>query len=225
MYRESPRTNYGKIGKTTGWATFLLGIVYVLTTILGFLSLNSSNDPIGDPYFTIMELLTILIAPLMAVSMVTVHYYAAPEDKTYSLAALVLMFIMAGITSSVHFVILTVSKYFETLDAKVFALFFTFEWPSVVYSLDILAWDWFFALSLLFAATVFKVGRLAKILRKLMIVCGFLSLCGLLGVVVEDMHVRNIGIIGYAVIAPFVFLLIGIVVGGTKQVNESVNLS
>jgi hypothetical protein len=34
-------------------------------------------------------------------------------------------------------------------------LFLSFKWPSVSYALTILAWDVFFALSVLFAAPVF----------------------------------------------------------------------
>ncbi len=88
----------------------------------------------------------------------------------------------------------------------------------MVYALDILAWDWFFALSFLFAAPVFKVGRLEATIRYLMIISGILSLAGLIGMPLADMQVRNIGIIGYALVAPFVFLLLGIVFGRAQPV-------
>jgi hypothetical protein len=91
------------------------------------------------------------------------------------------------------------------------SLLFSFKWPSVAYTLDILAWDWFFALSMLFGAAVFKGGRLELTVRMLMIVSGVLSLVGLIGVPLADMQVRNIGIIGYAVVTLFVFPLLGIV--------------
>jgi hypothetical protein len=91
----------------------------------------------------------------------------------------------------------------------------------VVYTLDILAWDWFFALSMLCAAPVFKVSRLEIAVRNLMIVSGVLSLAGLIGVPLADMQVRNIGIIGYGIVAPLVFLLLGIVFGRIRQVPEN----
>jgi hypothetical protein len=67
----------------------------------------------------------------------------------------------------------------------------------VVYALDILGWDVFFALSMLFAAPVFSGGRLATLIRVLMIASGVLALAGLSGVAVGDMQLRNIGIVGY----------------------------
>ena len=122
---------------------------------------------------------------------------------------------MCGITSSVHFVILTVSR---QLEANSVSWLLSFKWPSVAYTLDILAWDWFFALSMLFAAPVFGVGRLEQTVRILMIVSGVLSLAGLIGVPLANMQIRNIGIIGYGVVAPVVFLLLGIVFGRTQYV-------
>ena len=90
----------------------------------------------------------------------------------------------------------------------------------VAYTLDILAWDWFFAISMLFAAPVFGVGRLEQTVRMLMIFSGVLSLTGLIGVPLANMQIRNIGIIGYGVVAPVVFLLLGIIFGRTQPMPK-----
>jgi hypothetical protein len=50
-------------------------------------------------------------------------------------------------------------------------LFLSFRWPSIAYALDILSWDAFFAVSMLFFAA-------------------------LAGVIAGDMQVRNIGVAG-----------------------------
>jgi hypothetical protein len=89
-------------------------------------------------------------------------------------------------------------------------LFMSFTWPSVPYALDILAWDVFFALAVLFAAPVFSGNRLAASIRALMIASGVLSLAGLSGVVVGDMQLRMIGVVGYAGVFPVVALLLAI---------------
>jgi membrane protease YdiL (CAAX protease family) len=92
--------------------------------------------------------------------------------------------------------------------------------------LDILAWDWFFALSILFAVPVFKGSGLERTLRYFMVVSGVLSLVGLLGVPLAIMKVeywltvRNIGIVGYALVAPVAFLLMGIVFGRSQREPE-----
>ncbi len=217
MSHEGFTPQHRTIGRTAAWAVSILLVVYAVTTVLGFLSLKSPLDPIGDPYFSIMELLTVLIAPLLVLSMVAVHAYASPDVKAYSFSALVFMIILAAITSCVHFVILTVGHQIEATGLPWVPLFLSFRWPSVVYALDILAWDWFFALSMLFAAPVFKGRGLEGAVRILMIISGVLSLVGLIGVPLADMQIRNIGIIGYAIVAIVVFLLLGIVFGRTHH--------
>lgn len=213
------------VGRIGAWGVFVFLVMYAVTTALGFLSLESPDDPIGDPFFTIMELLIVLIAPLMVVSMVAVHAYASPEVKVYSFTALIFMILLAAITSSVHFVVLTVSRQLEAMGLAGSSLLFSFKWPSVAYTLDILAWDWFFALSMLLAALVFKGGKLEKTVRLLMIISGVLSLAGLIGVPLANMQVRNIGIIGYAVVTLFIFPLLGIIFGRTPPAPGDAELN
>jgi hypothetical protein len=199
------------IGMSASWAVSALLILYSSTLVLGLFSLKSPDDPIGNPYFTILELLIVLMMPLMILVMTALHAYASPGSKAYSLTALVMMIPAAAITSCVHFVILTLSRDGEMAEFPWSSLFLSFKWPSVAYALDILAWDWFFALSMLFAAPVFKSGRLEMVVRSLMFATGFLSLAGLIGVPLADMQVRMIGVIGYAGLTPILFLFLGII--------------
>ena len=223
MSQEDFTPLHRNLGRAAAWSIFFLCVIYAVTTILGLLSLKSPQDPIGDPYFTMMELLIILLAPLMVITMIVVHAYAPREAKAYSFTALVFMVVMAVITSSLHFVVLTVSRQIEAAGLASASLFFSFKWPSVVYTLDILAWDWFFALAILFAAPVFKNGRLETAVRYIMVASGVLSLVGLFGVplailkVEYWLNVRNIGIVGYALVSPVAFLMLGIIFGRTKQ--------
>lgn len=208
------------LGRTASFAVSFLLIVYAVTLVLGLLSLKSPQDPIGDPYFSILELLIVVMAPLIIIVMVAVYFYASSETKMYSLIALAFMVIMAAITCSVHFVILTVSRQIGATGFAWASLFFSFKWPSVVYTLDILAWDFFFALSMLFAAPVFKTDRLEKTVRVLMVTNGLLSLAGLIGVPLADMNIRNIGIIGYVGVSIVMFPLMGVILGRTQQILE-----
>jgi hypothetical protein len=216
MSHEGLASEHRILGRTATWAVFLLSVAYFIPLTLGLLTLKSPRDPIGEPYFTIMELLIILMAPCMVASMVVVHYYAPTERKAYSLTALAFMVLLAGLTSCVHFVFITVGHQIEAIGLSWVPLFISFKWPSVTYALDILAWDIFFPLSMLFAAPVFSGGKLEAAVRLLMIVSGVLCLAGLIGVPLADMNYRNIGIIGYALVAPVAFLLLGILFGRTQ---------
>ncbi|MGB9929141.1 MAG: hypothetical protein ACPK85_12185 [Methanosarcina sp.] len=219
MLHENFTRQHRILGRSASFAISFLLIAYMITLVLGFLSLKSPTDPIGDPYFSILELLIIVISPLLVIVMIAVNAYASSETRMYSLTALVFMIIMATITCSVHFVILTVSRQIESAGFTWAPFFFSFKWPSVVYALDILAWDFFFALSMLFAAPVFKIGRLEKTIRTLMIISGVLSLAGLIGVLLANMNIRNIGILGYAGVSIAVFILLAIIFGRAKQIE------
>jgi len=196
-------------------------VAYAGTLAVGFLSLKSPQQPIGDPMFSILEFLIIVMMPVMVTLMVAVHAWAPSRAKTLSLTAVVFMGLLAGVTCSLHFVILTVSRQAAFAGQSWLPLLLSFKWPSVAYALDVLAWDFFFPLSMFFAAPVFGGSRLATSIRVLMIASGVLALAGLSGVVVGDMQLRNIGIIGYVVVFLVVAGLLAVLFYRTRPGVES----
>jgi hypothetical protein len=185
------------VGILSAVATVILLVAYAVTLVVGLLSLESPQEPIGDPMFTLLEILIIVMMPAMVALMVAVHAWAPMHAKTLTLTSVVFMGLLAGVTSVVHFCVLSLSRQPEFAGQSWLPMVLSFKWPSVVYALDILAWDIFFPLSMLFAAPVFWGSRLAAWIRVLMIASGVLAFAGLSGVVVGDMQLRNIGIVGY----------------------------
>jgi len=186
-----------RIGLSCAALTLVLLVAYAVTLVIGLLSLDSQDQPIGDPIFTILEVLIIVMMPAILGLMTAVHAWAPARLQTLSFTAVIFMGLLAGLTCSLHFVILTVSREPEFAGQQWLPLVFAFEWPSVVYALDILGWDIFFPLAMLFAAPVFAGSRLATWIRWLMVTSGVLALAGLSGVATGDMQLRNIGIVGY----------------------------
>ena len=194
------------LGVFSAAGTVLLIVAYAVTLVLGLLSLESPDEPIGNPMFTILEVLIIIMMPAMILLMVAVHAWAPARLKTLSLTALVFMALLGVVTCSVHFVSLTLSRQAAFAGQSWLPLVLEFRWPSVVYALDILGWDFFFPLSMFFAAPVFSGSRLAAWIRWMMITSGTLALAGLIGVALGDMQLRNIGIVGYV----GVFLIVAV---------------
>jgi hypothetical protein len=199
-----------RLGIVSGVGTVFLSALYTVPLLAGLLSLRSPDAPIGDPWFSMMEILIILTMPFMVGLMVAVQAWASPETRVFSLLALVFMGLLTGLTCSVHFVILTVSHQAEFAGQSWLPPLLSFKWLSVTYALDILAWDVFFALAVLSAAPVFSGSRLARSIRLLMIISGALALGGLSGVILHDAQFRNIGIVGYAGVLPVAALLLAI---------------
>ncbi len=180
----------------------VLCLVYGAVLAVGLLTLPSRDAQIQEPWFTLLELLTIAIAPAIVTFTAALHAFASPERKPAALASLAFMSICACVTCVVHFAILTLGHH-PAISGQAWAgLIFSFRWPSIAYALDILAWDVFFPLGALFAAAAVQGPGLAQVVRTLLYASAALALVGLAGAPLANMQVRNVGIIGYAVLFP-----------------------
>jgi hypothetical protein len=191
-----------RLGIASGSAVAALGLFYVCVLTAGLFTLPASEEEIQQPWLTLMELLIIAIAPAMVLLTVSLHAQSSEERKPFALASVVFMAMSAATTSTVHFTILAVSHHPAFATEHWTPLAFAFKWPSISYALDILAWDVFFPLAALFSAAAVQGHGLAAFVRLLLLASAVISLMGLFGVAVANMQVRNIGIIGYAVLFP-----------------------
>jgi hypothetical protein len=157
-----------------------------------------------------MELLILGIAPAMVSMTIAIHAWATPADKSLALASVVFMTMAAVLTCAVHFCILALASQPAFASEPWTHRVFSFEWPSIAYGLDILAWDFFFPLSAWFAGLTIQGEGLERKIRSLLFASGALAFLGLLGVPLSNMHVRNVGIIGYALVFPVACVLIAI---------------
>jgi len=107
--------SYIKIGQTASLSVFVLGIFYLIITVLGFLSLKSLQEQIPDPFFTMMEIMSILISLNMAISLTALFFIQTSKTKKMiSLVSFLLMYLVTCITSCVHFVILSFRSIYNT---------------------------------------------------------------------------------------------------------------
>ena len=194
-----------RLGIASALLLVVLEILYAVVLIMGLSNLDGPGEPIPDPYFTAMEVLILAIMPPTVLLAVAVQSSCAPDKKPFAFASVIFIAIATTITTAVHTSILFLSR------APAFAEMshvFSFEWPSVVYVLDILAWDVFFALFAVFLALALDRRGVEGWARWLSFLSGVLAFAGLLGAVVGDMQIRNIGIIGYVGVFPIAALLI-----------------
>lgn len=208
------------LGKRSCYTQFGLSMAYVPTMAAGVVAVGGFNAPIRDPYQAVMELLIFPVAVALVVAFAALHAYAPAPKKTLSLSALVLVALMAGITMCVHVIVLTVGRQANEATLPGFEMLFSWTWPSMIYALDIVAWDFCLGVALLLAAAVFSGSRLALWVRRGLIISGLLCLGGLLGAVLGDMNVRNIGVLGYAFVLPVVMLQMGRLFAATPATDD-----
>ena len=185
------------IGFAAALITAILLVFYAIVLFLGYLASTSSEEPISGKLFTLMEILILLMMPAMVTLMAALHARTPGELQIMSHLAVVFMAVSAGITCTVHLLIVLLSPHPAFNEQPWFSLIFAFTWPSVVYAADILAWDFFFPLSVLFAAATMNGSPLASWIRRLLIVSGVVAASGLIGAFLGNMQLRDIGVVGY----------------------------
>ena len=174
-----------------------MGIAYALALTAGF-AVHGLSEPIVDPILAVMEVLTVLSALPMVVLMAAVHSVAAAGRKIFGVVALAFTVLFAGTTIAVHFVELTARR--QTGSAGI-------VWPSATYAVELLAWNLFLGLALLFAAPVFAGVGQERNVRRGLVVTGLLCIAGVVGPSVGNMRLQLVGVVGYAAALPVVCLL------------------
>jgi hypothetical protein len=137
----------------------------------------------------------------VVVQMAAVHACAPAHLRMFVLIAFGWMLVAAGLTMTVHVVELVVARRVEPGAVPGFTRLFGFEWPSMLYAVDVAAWDLLLGLSLLFAAAVF-IGHRYRAVRRGLLLGAVLCLAGLVGPATDVIAWRGIGILGYVVVFP-----------------------
>jgi len=201
-----------RIGLWSATSVAAIGVVYVIVGLVGVVAHPPSPHPLNqvDPYLAILEVLIILSAVALIVMMAAVYAYAPPYRKTCALTALAFIVALAVLTCGMHFASLTVGRQIESSALPGLSQQLSFGWPTLTLGLDLLAWDFFLGLSMLFAAPVFKGDGLPKRVRVSMIVTGTLCLAGTLGPASGHLNIQYFGIAGYAFALPLACALLAL---------------
>lgn len=187
-----------RLGSWSAVAVLLISVAYLVTLGIG-VAVHGLAEPIVDPILAVMEVLTLMSAPPMVVVMAAIHDYAPVNRKIFGLIALAFTILFAGATSVVHFVELTALR---QLGSRAIV------WPSPAYAVELLAWNLFLGLALLFAAPVFDGGGPERSVRRGLLVGGVLCVAGIVGPAVGNMRLQLVGVLGYAGVLPVVCFML-----------------
>ena len=185
-----------------GWwaaiALVAIGVAYTMALAAAF-ARHGLSEPIVDPILAIMEILTLLWIVPFIVLMAAIHEHATPERRIFAVVALAFAIMLAGTTAAVHFAGLTSGR---QLGGGGIA------WPSSAYAIELLAWNLFLGVALVFAAPVFAGTAGARAVRRALVFCGTLCIAGIAGPVAGDMRLQLVGVVGYVLVLPVVCVMI-----------------
>jgi len=184
--------------------TAAIAVLFVIVGAAGILLRPPGGSTLSqvDPYLAIHEVLMLLSAISLVIMMASLYRCAPPDRRIFGLTALAFTVLFAALTCAVHFVSLTVGRQIDPGASPWLSHQLVFDqWPTLAMSLDLLAWDFFLGLALLFAAQVFTGGPVRQA-RISMIVAGTLCLAGALGPASGRLEIQYLGIAGYAFALP-----------------------
>lgn len=175
-----------------------LGVIYVGLIVWGIITQDPETGFIRDPVRILMEIITMVSAVVLLLFAISIKNLLDPEHAFPAEISVVFMTLLVSLTSVVHFVSITVSNQIVDVNPALSPLL-SLNWPSLLLSIDILAWDVFFGIAFIFLGQSLKQVKELYASRIVMILSGILALLGLIALPLNNMNLRFIGIFGYTV--------------------------
>lgn len=191
-----------RAGEVSAWTSVALAVLYIPAIAGAF---GAPPGPAQQAFFAVAQVLIILTAlPLVGVA--AALYLCAPAGRRiWGLGGFGFMLLLAGTTIGLHFVELTVARRLPVGSPA--GPLFSWEWPGVLYGVEVVAWDLFFGIAMVCAALTLP-GHNARWARRLLLASGLLSLAGLVGPALDVMALRTVGIFGYTIVFPVAALVL-----------------
>lgn len=190
-------------------ALIALGVIYVGLIIWGIITQEPGTGFIREHVRILMEIVTMISAIVLLFFALSIkNMLLAPAHNFLAEIGVVFMTLLVALTGIVHFASITISS--QLVDENpLLSPLLSLNWPSLLLSIDILAWDVFFGIAFIFLGLSLRQIKEVSIASIIMIFSGILSLLGLIALPLNNMNVRYIGIFGYTVmpVIACVFLL------------------
>ena len=186
----------------------VVGVIYVGLIAWGIMTQDPETGFIRDPVRILMEIVTMVSAVFLLFFALSIKNWLAPDHSLLAETGVVFMTLLVSLTSIVHFVSITISSQIIAVNPLLSPML-SLNWPSLLLSIDILAWDVFFGLAFIFLGLSLRQIKGLTLVSILMIFSGSLSLLGLIALPLNNMDIRLIGVFGYTVmpVISCVFLL------------------
>lgn len=175
-----------------------LGVIYAGLIVWGIITQDPKTGFIRENVRILMEIATIISAVILLFFALSIKNMLGFENSFLAEISVVFITILVTLTSMVHFVSITISNQLVA-DNPLLSPLLSLEWPSLLLSIDILAWDVFFGVAFIFLGLSLRRIEDFSAVHTLMVLSGILSLLGLISLPLNNMNLRFIGIFGYTV--------------------------
>lgn len=181
----------------TAYALLALGVMYIGLIVWGIITQDPKTGFIQGNVKILMEITTMVSAIILLLFALSIKSMLG-SDNLLAEISVVFMTILVTLTGIVHFVSITISDQLMST-APLLSPLLSLDWPSLLLSIDILAWDVFFGVAFIFLGLSLRQIKALSPASIMMILSGILSLLGLIALPLNNMNLRFIGIFGYTV--------------------------
>ena len=148
-------------------------------------------------FLVLMELVTILSAPVLLVLLMTVPAEGKSHKEMAKKISIIFMASCMVLTSAAHFMNLAFIMPMMSSGINIPLYLQIGQWPSALMAIDYLGWGYFMGAA--FLASSVAVARQNSLLKYTLFVCGILCLLGLVGTVTIHANFWYIAPIGYGI--------------------------
>lgn len=199
-------SSLSRLGQWTSLFCIALVLIYIGTIIA--IAASDTGFPPGEPSASIIAIVTLISAPLIVFLWVILHELTPTHHQAWTRTSLSLIIIFATLTCINRYVQMTVVRSsLASGQTDGLTLFMPYGNPSVMASLEQLAWGFFFGLALLFLAPAFNADK--PILWTLLI-SGILSIGAVVGQLMNITALTFIALIAWG--PGFLLLLVLLIV-------------
>jgi hypothetical protein len=183
-------------------SVLVISILYIIV-VTGWI-ISPSNF-----FLTSMEIISLLAGPTIVCLVAVICTIFISNARILSFVSVAFASCFAVLTSTNHFLYLTIFNKTVFKDNMLEDLFSLAKWPSIVMGIDYIAWGFFLGLALIFSAFTLKaVNKLYISIRSILIISGVLCITGLIGPLTGNIGLWYISVTGYAVGLPVVSALL-----------------
>ncbi|PKN88437.1 MAG: hypothetical protein CVU46_00700 [Chloroflexi bacterium HGW-Chloroflexi-8] len=193
------KTSGVKLAMYFSTALIALGGLYIILIAWGLITADPATGMIQNDKKILMEITTILSSILLLLFFTSIHFFIEPRNIFFSFLSIIFMSFSTVLTCCVHFISISVADKILMAN-ELLTPILSMGWPSVLLSIDILSWDFFFGLAILFLGIGLFENENQRKTAVLMLLSGIFSLFGLIALPLDNMNIRYIGVFGYTLL-------------------------
>ena len=189
----------------------LLGVLYLIG-LVGKIIVDGTVHSVSSPGIQLVSaIIAILLDLSLLILFITLRWQISGKHLVFADLAVVFMVLVCATSTINWFVQLAVvPRLAQSGNPGLLALLNVHEDLSLMYAVEHLGWGLFYGLATIFMAIALGSNKLENWVRGLLIVGGTLSILHLIGIIIANPIIADLGYLAWGVLLPFTTMLLAV---------------